>query len=315
MRHLMPDHFVLAILAMLLAGWFLPVSGEARPALQNVLFVGVFLLFFLHGLRLQRRDLLKAVQNWRLQGAMMLFIFVAMPLAGWGLANLAEAALPAALAAGVIFTAILPSTVQSAISYTSISGGNVAASVIAAALSNLLGIVVTPLLAALLLGAAGITIDGSVVVKIAGMLLLPFALGQLAQNAFQGWAERQKSMLSLFDKGVILLAVYASFSGAVGSGQLSLLNGPTMLSLGLLLSLLLIFAFTAAMLLGALLRFEKADRISLLFAGAHKSIATGAPMAAILFGAEAGLIILPAILYHVAQLVISAPLSARLARS
>ena len=315
MNRLIPDPFVLVILGALLLGWLLPLSGAEMAAGQNVIFAGVFALFFLHGLRLPRAELVKAAQHWQLQAAMMAFIFIAMPLAGWGIATVAGGALPAALLAGVIFVAILPSTVQSAISYSSISGGNVAASVIASALSNLAGIIVTPVLAALLMGAAGAQMGADVVVKIATMLLLPFALGQAAQGMLGAWAVRQKALLSLFDKSVILLAVYSSFAGAVGTGQLMLLDGPVMTALVLALSFLLIFAFTGAMLLGGVLRFARADRISLLFAGAHKSIATGAPLAAILFGADAGLIILPAILYHVAQLILSAPLSARLARS
>jgi len=315
MSSLIPDRFVLLILAVLAIAWFLPLDMAAAAIAQNVLFVGVFLLFFLHGLRLPRSEVIKAARHWRLQATMMAFIFVAMPIAGWALASLSAGALPPLLLAGVIFTAILPSTVQSAISYSSIAGGNVAASVIAAALSNLAGIIFTPLLAALLLGAAGVGLDGNVVVKIATMLLLPFALGQIAQSFLASWAARQAKLLSLFDKGVILFAVYSSFAAAVGSGKLSAIDGSVMLALALLLSILLAIAFSGALMLGGLLRFDRADRISLLFAGAHKSIATGAPLAAILFGSDAGIIILPAICYHVAQLTLSAPLSSRFARS
>jgi solute carrier family 10 (sodium/bile acid cotransporter), member 7 len=63
-----------------------------------------------------------------------------------------------------------------------------------------------------------------------------------------------------------------------------------------------------------LLGLNHADRATLVFAGAHKSIATGAPMAAILFGSAAGLIVLPAIIYHMAQLLVSAPVAAKLAK-
>ncbi|MFC4291599.1 bile acid:sodium symporter family protein [Sphingorhabdus arenilitoris] len=315
MSRLLPDRFIVLILMALAAGWLLPVGGAALDVAQNVIFIGVFLLFFLHGLRLPRGEVVKAARSWRVQAAMMGFIFIAMPIAGWGLASAASPALPPLLVAGIIYTAILPSTVQSAISYSSIAQGNVAASVIGAALSNLAGIVLTPALAALLLGAAGVGLDSNVIVKIATMLMLPFALGQLAQRLLGEWAARQKALLGFFDKGVILLAVYISFAGAVASGALMQLDGPIWVALALTLALLLAAAFAGAMLLGGLLQMERADRISLIFAGAHKSIATGAPMAAILFGGNAGLIILPAILYHMAQLVISAPLAARLARN
>jgi solute carrier family 10 (sodium/bile acid cotransporter), member 7 len=312
---LIPDRFVLMLLAVMACAWVLPLSGGALDAAQNVIFVGIFVLFFLHGLRLPRGEVAKAVRGWRVQSAMLGFCFIAMPLAGWGIASLAAPALPAALVAGIIYLALLPSTVQSAISYASIGGGNVAASVVGAALSNLAGIVLTPLFVAILLGSKVVTMDSGIVIKIASMLLLPFALGQFAQKWLANWAANRKAMLSLLDRTLILLAVYIAFSGAVASGALGNLDAMVMTALVMALLLLLTFAFGGAMLLGGVLGLPRTDRISLIFAGAHKSIATGAPMAALLFGNQAGLIILPAILYHMAQLVLSAPLASRIARA
>jgi solute carrier family 10 (sodium/bile acid cotransporter), member 7 len=310
---LIPDRFVLMLLGVLALGWVLPVGGSTLAFAQDIIFIGIFLLFFLHGLRLPRAEVAKAAKNWRVQGAMLGFSFGVMPLAGWVLAHAAAPFLPSPLIAGILYLAALPSTVQSAISYASLGGGNVATSVVGAALSNLAGIVLTPALVALLVGAvAGVDMGSGVVLKIATMLLLPFALGQAAQHWLGGWAQGQKALLSLFDRGVILLAVYIAFAGAVSSGALLALDGKVLAVLLAVLLFLLTFVFGAAWGLGALLGFARADRVSLLFAGAHKSIATGAPMAAILFGADAGLVILPAILYHMAQLLASALIAARL---
>lgn len=312
---LMPDRFVLMLLGAIVFGWLLPVHGRGLALAQNVSFISIFALFFLHGLRLPRQEVAKAVTATKLQGAMLGFTFVAMPLAGIALAQGAGWVLPAGLVAGLIYCTMLPSTVQSAISYSALGGGNVAASVVGAALSNLAGIIVTPLLVALVLGASSsVTVGGDVVLRIATMLLLPFALGQAVQRWLGGWALRQKVMLSFFDRLVILIAVYVAFAGAVNSGSLSLLQGQDLLVLSVLLALLLTFAFAGAWGLGSALGLNRADRVSLVFAGAQKSIATGAPMAAILFGNAAGLILLPAILYHMAQLLVSAPIAARLSK-
>lgn len=315
LSRLIPDRFVLLLLGAVLLGWLLPVSGQGLAIAQDISFVSIFALFFLHGLRLPRQEVVKAARSWKVQGAMLAFSFVAMPLAGLMLAKGAGWMLPTALATGLVYCAMLPSTVQSAISYSSMGGGNVAASVVGAALSNLSGIILTPALVALVLGAAsGVTIGSDTITRIATMLLLPFALGQITQFWLGSWAQRQKAMLSFFDRIVILIAVYVAFAGAVNSGSLSALDLGTMTALCALLGLLLAFAFAGAWLLGGLLGLDRADRISLVFAGAQKSIATGAPMAAILFGSSAGLIVLPAIIYHMAQLLLSAPLAARLAR-
>jgi solute carrier family 10 (sodium/bile acid cotransporter), member 7 len=315
-----PDRFVLMLLGVLALGWVLPVRGSALAFAQNAIFIGIFLLFFLHGLRLPRSEVAKAAKGWRVQGAMLGFSFVVMPFAGWALVHLAApflpGTLPTPLIAGILYLAVLPSTVQSAISYASLGHGNVATSVVGAALSNLAGIVLTPALVALLIGAvAGVDMGSGVVIKIATMLLLPFALGQAAQRFLGAWAQGQKALLSLFDRGVILLAVYIAFAGAVSSGALLTLDSRALMLLCAALLVLLAFAFCGAWGLGGVLGLNRADRVSLLFAGAHKSIATGAPMAAILFGADAGLVILPAILYHMMQLLVSAPVATRLAHT
>lgn len=312
---LIPDRFVLLLLGAVLIGWLLPVRGIGLGIAREVSFAGIFALFFLHGLKLPRQEVAQAMKGWRVQAAMLGFTFVAMPVLGWGLAWVAGSVLPAALATGLLYAAILPSTVQSAISYSSLGRGNVAASVVGAALSNLIGIVATPALFAVLMGAAtGAAVSGDVVLRITTMLLLPFVLGQAAQRWLGAWAARQKALLTYFDRGVILLAVYVAFSSAVSSGALKVVSLETLALLTLLAGVLLAAAFAGAWGLGGVFGFARADKVSLLFAGAHKSIATGAPMAALLFPAEvAGLMILPAILYHQLQLIASAPLAARLA--
>lgn len=310
-----PDRFVLLLLAAILAAWLLPVHGRGLDVAQTISFSSIFALFFLHGLRLPRQEVVKAARAMKVQMAMLGFSFAAMPFAGIALAQGAGWMLPTGLVTGLIYCAMLPSTVQSAISYSALGGGNVAASVVGAALSNLAGIILTPLLVALILGAvAGVSIGGDVVVRIATMLLLPFALGQAVQGWLGAWALRQKAILSFFDRLVIVIAVYVAFAGAVNSGSLLALQGKDFLVLTGFLIVLLGFAFSGAWWLGGILLLDRPDRVSVVFAGAHKSIATGAPMAAILFGREAGLILLPAILYHMAQLLLSAPLSARLSK-
>ncbi|MGL5839011.1 MAG: bile acid:sodium symporter family protein, partial [Sphingorhabdus sp.] len=303
MNRLIPDRFVLMLFGTIAGGWLLPMSGSALEIIQQISAASIFALFFLHGLHLPRHEVHAAAKSWKLQGAMLAFTFVAMPLAGFALVKAVGQLLPAALLTGIIYCAMLPSTVQSAISYSSMAGGNVAASVVGAAVSNLMGIVLTPALVALAIGtAAGVSVGSDTVLRIATMLLLPFALGQMAQHWLGAWAQRQKAMLSFFDRLVILIAVYVAFAGAVASGQLGEIALSTMLLLCAALALLLAFGFGGVWTLGGVLGLGRADRISLVFAGAHKSIATGAPMAAILFGPAAGLIVLPTILYHIAQL-------------
>ncbi len=314
---LIPDRFVLLLMATILAAALLPVTGQAALYAGHAVSVAIFLLFFLHGLRLPRAEVVIAMRNWRLQGVMFGFVFVFMPILGLAAASAQGGLLPEGLVVGLLFLGILPSTVQSAISYSSLAGGNVAASVMASALLNLAGIFMTPLLVALLIGAGGGAAIGSdTVLRILAILLLPFALGQLAQGWLGAWAGRNKALLSVLDRIAIVLAVYVAFSSAVAGGQMQALDWGVLGTLTAIICVMMAIAIAAAWALGGVIALPRADRISLLFAGSQKSIATGAPLAAILFaGPQAGLAILPALIYHQIQLIIAAPIASRLAKT
>ncbi|WP_017670104.1 bile acid:sodium symporter family protein [Blastomonas sp. AAP53] len=316
LTRLIPDRFVLMLLLTVLVAALLPVTGTAAVYAGHAVSVAIFLLFFLHGLRLPRAEVIVAMRNWRLQGMIFAFTFAFMPLLGLAAANAPAGMLPQGLVIGLMFLGILPSTVQSAISYSSLAGGNIAASVMASALLNLAGIFMTPLLVALLIGSdGGAAISSDTVLRIVAILLLPFALGQIAQGWLNAWAMRNKPLLTLLDRTAIALAVYVAFSSAVAGGQMQTLGWGALGLLCAIILVMLVLAMLAAWGLGGLMGLPRADRISLLFAGSHKSIATGAPLAAILFaGPQAGIVILPALIYHQFQLVLSAPLASRLAR-
>ncbi len=310
------DKFVLLLMATVLLASVLPVSGASAKIASDISSAAIFLLFFLHGLRLPREELARALKNWRLQAALFAFVFGAMTAAGFGLSQLTQRVLPTDLALGLLFLGTLPSTVQSATAYASLAGGNVAASVVAAALLNLTGVVLTPLLFAGLASTAGVSVTGVAVVRIMTILLLPFALGQLLQTWLRPLVAERKVLVTWMDRSAIAIAVYVAFSGAVVDGALGRVSTAEFAVLGGAIAVFLAFGFGGAWLAGGALRLDGRDRRTMLFSGAQKSIAIGAPLAAILFAPDrAGIILLPVLIYHLAQLVLSAPLAARLGES
>jgi len=309
------DRFVLLLLATILLASVLPVRGQAAETASLVSSAAIFLLFFLNGVRLPRDEVLDGVRNWRLQGAIFLFVFGVMPLAGLVLSHLFDNLLPPLLALGLLFTAILPSTVQSATAYCGLAKGNVAASVVAAALVNLVGVILAPLLFALLAHVGEVQFSGTAIGRIALILLLPFALGQVAQRWFKPWVDDHKSIATWMDRASIAIAVYVAFSGAVEAGIWSIVRGSEMAWLSLALVTMLIIGFGGSWALGGAMKLPRPDRITMLFSGAQKSIAIGAPLAATIFPpAIAGMVLLPTLAYHMAQLILSAPIAARLAK-
>jgi solute carrier family 10 (sodium/bile acid cotransporter), member 7 len=303
-----PDRFVPILLATVILATVLPVRGMAVPFASGVATGAVVLLFFMNGIRLPRDEVLKALVNWRLHGAIFAFCFGVMPIAAIATSYAFAPVLPPLLTLGLIYLGILPSTVQSATTASSLAGGNVAASVVAAALINLAGMLLSPALFGMIVGGqGGFAFSSVMLLRIISMLLLPFIAGQIAQKWLRDWALRHKSITVQLDRSAIAIAVYVALSGAVVAGLWQTLSASHVLWLLLALSILLSVSFGGAWALGRMINYPRPEAITLLFAGAQKSVAVGAPMAAILFpAAQAGAILLPLIAFHVAQLVISA---------
>jgi sodium/bile acid cotransporter 7 len=310
------DPLVRLLLVAIVLASVLPVGERWRGVAQGVSNSAVFLLFLLNGLRLPRAEVLRGIGNLRFLLPLVGWCFGAMALAGWGLWHVVGGWLPPLVALGFLYLGTLPSTVQSATAYCSLAGGNVAHSVVAAALLNILGVFVTAPLFSLMAGSQGAAFDLGALEKVAAILLLPFVIGQVAQGSFGHLVREHRDLATWMDRISIAIPVYVAFSGAVREGLWTLVGPAEWAVLVGAVLILLAFAFGGAWLIGGAVGLDRGDRIALLFSAAQKSIAMGAPLASVLFGpATAGLVLLPVLVYHLLQLVISAPLAARLKRS
>jgi sodium/bile acid cotransporter 7 len=314
LNRLFPDRFVLWLLAALIIASVLPVYGAAAVFLDRLTLTAIFSLFFLHGVRLPREALLSGVTDWRLHAAILATTFLLFPLAGLALEAPFPRLLSPMLWTGMLFLCALPSTVQSSIAYTSIAGGNVAGAVAAAAFSNLLGVFLTPLLVTLMLEAQGGEIGLGGIGKIAGLLFLPFILGHSLRPWLLPLVEHRPRLTTMVDKGTILLAVYGAFSAAAAEGLWHRVPPADVAAVALLSLVLLALILAATVLIGRWGGFSHENRAAILFCGSVKSLASGVPMARILFpGPVAGLVILPIMLFHAFQLIVCAWIAAHMA--
>ena len=315
LARLLPDHFVLWLLGAVALGSLLPVSGTAASALDAFTLAAIFALFFLHGVRLPREALLSGVTDWRLHLAILALTFLLFPLAGLGLSLLIPGLLSPMLWTGILFLCALPSTVQSSIAYTSLVGGNVAGAVAAAAFSNLLGVFLTPLIVSLLVGAQGTEVGAAGIAKIAALLFLPFLLGHALRPWLLAAVKERPRLTTLVDKGTILLAVYGAFSAAAAEGLWQRLPPAQFAFLAATCAALLVLILASAWAIGRFGGYSRENRAAILFCGSVKSLASGAPMAHILFpGPAAGFVILPVMLFHTLQLIVCAWIAGRLAQ-
>jgi len=310
---LRPDPYILALLGMVVLASLLPARGEAAVGLGWATKLAIALLFFLHGAKLSREAVIAGIAHWRLHLTVLASTFVLFPILGLGVMLLPETILPRQLALGVLFLCCLPSTVQSSIAFTAIARGNVAAAVCAASASNLFGIALTPLLAAMLMGTQG-GFAPSAVEGVVVQLLAPFVAGQVARPWVGRWVDKHKRLTGLVDRGSILLVVYSAFSEAVVGGLWRKVDLVEIVILLIVCAALLVVVLAVTAYGSRLMGFDKEDEITIVFCGSKKSLASGVPLAGILFpGAAAGVMVLPLMLFHQIQLMACAVIAQRYA--
>ncbi|AWM59705.1 bile acid:sodium symporter [Stutzerimonas stutzeri] len=312
---LLPDNFTLALLGAVAIATLLPARGQGVVVFEWITNLAIGLLFFMHGAKLSGSAILAGMGHWRLHLLVFSCTFVLFPLLGLALRPVLTPMIGAELYLGMLYLCALPATVQSAIAFTSLARGNIPAAVCSAAASSLIGIFLTPLLVLLLMGAqgeGGSTLDA--IGKIVVQLLLPFIAGQIARRWIGDWVARNKGWLKNVDQSSIMLVVYTAFSHAVVEGIWQQVPLPQLLGLVLACCLLLALALLITWLVARWLGFDLEDRITILFAGSKKSLATGIPMAQVLFaGGALGTLILPLMLFHQIQLMVCAVLAQRYA--
>ncbi|MFT4192829.1 MAG: bile acid:sodium symporter family protein [Comamonas sp.] len=314
----LPENFTLMMVAAVIIASLLPAAGDVAVAFKTVTTLAIAALFFLHGARLSREAIVAGVTHWRLHLLVLASTFVLFPLLGLLLRPVLSPLVGPALYVGVLYLCVLPSTVQSSIAMVSLARGNIPAAVCSASASTLLGIFVTPVLVGLLVATQGAAVAAGgleAVGRIVLQLFVPFAAGHLLRPWIGGWVRQRAKMLKVVDQGSVLLVVYTAFSAAVIEG---LWHQVSWAKLG---GLLLVDAVFLALALGLTtwsarrLGFSKTDQITIVFCGSKKSLASGAPMANVLFSASAvGTILLPLMLYHQMQLMVCAVLAQRFAR-
>ncbi len=310
------DNFTLILIAVVIAATLWPAHGVGAVVFDWITTLAIALLFFFHGAKLSRGAIIAGAMHWRLHLLVVAFTFILFPLLGWALRPVLEPLLGTQLYIGVLYLCALPGTVQSAIAFTSIARGNIPAAVCSASASSLIGIIITPMLVKLLLdNDAGTTSTLDAVIHISAQLLLPFLAGHLLRPWIGNWIDRNRSWLGKVDQSSILLVVYTAFSASVIGGLWATVPPTALIALTVVCCVLLAVVLAMTTWLSRSLGFNKADEITIVFCGSKKSMATGVPMAQVLFaGGAIGPALLPLMIFHQIQLMVCAVLAQKYAR-
>ncbi|CAN1596477.1 bile acid:sodium symporter [Pseudomonas sp. B21-028] len=316
LKRLVTDWFLCGMLLATLLAYFFPGFGATGGAMHAewVVNIGIFVVFFLHGVNLSGEQIRHGLKNTRLHLMVQVFTFGVFPLIWLASNKLLGSHVPSLLMLGFFYLCALPSTISSSVALTGSAGGNVPAAILNASLSSVLGVFLTPLLVSLVVGRGDGGIDlGSTLLDLCMMLLLPLVLGQFLRRWLAGFFGRYKRYTSIIDKLVILLLVYAAFCNSMVSGIWQQQGNGVLLSAVLGSAVLLAIILWMTTRTARTLRFNNADEIAAVFCASKKSLAAGVPMAALIFGSNPGLglILLPIMIYHPMQLIVCSILAER----
>lgn len=312
LRSIKLDPLLTMLVTAVILAIIVPARGDFAAWFSNGTKFAVALLFYLYGARLSTAEAIRGLTHWRLHLMILSCTFVIFPLLGLALSPL-RFVVGDGLYLGILYMTFVPSTVQASIAFTSIAGGNVAAAIVSASLSSIVGVVATPLLAMLLMHTDHIEFSGTVFLDIAIQLFLPFVLGQLTRRWVGGFAK--KPTTKWLDKFSVMMIVYSAFSASVVQGVWTRVAWWQIVALIVLMALIVVFMLWLTDQLAKRLGFIRADRITIQFCGSKKSLAAGLPMAIIIFGAGSlGLMMLPIMIFHQVQLMICTWLAGRYAR-
>lgn len=313
LRRFKPDFLLTGIVVALILGLVVPVQDNVANALSIMADIGVGMVFLVYGMRLRTSEVIEGLKNIKLQTAVLVATYVIFPLLGLAFYWLSGPIIGTAFATGLLYLSLLPSTVQSSVTFVSIARGDVASAVCAATISNILGMFLTPVLVLLFMNLDDASTGGiqSVLLK----LLLPFIIGQLLQPIVGDWVRRHRNITKVTDNSAIILVVFSAVVKATNDGAWTSVTLGGFIVLLIVLSLLLVTILAITWYGGKVLRFPRAERIVLLMCGSKKSLATGLPMAKALFDpAIVGAVAVPVIIFHQIQLMVAAVLARRLGR-
>ncbi|WP_192456940.1 bile acid:sodium symporter family protein [Musicola keenii] len=310
------DKFLLVLICVVITASIFPCEGVIKVFFENLTTAAIALLFFMHGAKLSRDAITAGMGHWRLHLVVFASTFILFPLLGIGMSFLSPQVLTPSLYLGFLYLCAMPATVQSAIAFTSMAGGNVAAAICSASSSSILGVFLSPILVGLLMNTQGAQTDtlhaiGAIIMQ----LMVPFVIGHLSRPLIGKWVDRHRKLINITDRSSILLVVYVAFSEAVVQGIWHQINGWSLLAVVAVSLVLLGIVICATTLAARKLGFDTEDEITIVFCGSKKSLANGIPMANVLFPAAAvGTMVLPLMIFHQIQLMVCATLAQRYAK-
>lgn len=304
MKGIKLDRFVLLLISMILLARWVPGIEHVIP-LKEISTYGIAGIFFFYGLKLSPGKMKEGLSNWKLHTLIQVATFLIFPLTIIAILPFIAGKDHFTLWLAVFFLATLPSTVSSSVVMVSIAKGNIPGAIFNASISGLIGILVTPLWMGMFLETRGASFDLSeIFLDLILKILLPVVLGIVMHRFWGDFANRHKKQLTMFDKSVILIIVYLSFSSSFSNGVFEDISWIELSFVGIGVIALFFGIYFLISFISKKLNFSREDRITALFCGSKKSLVHGTVFSNVLFAgmSSASLFLVPIMIYHAFQL-------------
>lgn len=299
--------FIAALLFAILIAWFLPTGPEVLP-LKTITDVGIGFIFFFYGLKLSPAEFKAGFSNYRVHILIQLTTFVVFPLLVLAFTPFFEGGTSSQLWLALFFLGALPSTVSSSIVMVSLAKGDIPTAIFNASLSGLIGIIATPVWMSFFMASSSEFEFVAVIQKLLIQIILPLVIGLFLQKFLGSFARKNSKKISFFDKSVIVLIVYSSFSSAFSSELFITVGLTDLLKLSGLVTVLFFAVYFGLGFVSRWMQLSNEDEITAKFCGTKKSLVHGSVMVKVIFGNSAAnaLYLLPIMLYHILQLLVIA---------
>ncbi|KAI9233865.1 MAG: SBF-like CPA transporter family-domain-containing protein [Podila humilis] len=330
----MKNWFLLGLVIAIILARYYPdwgrTGGPLRPE-YTAKYGITSCIFLLSGLSLKTSDLLTSAMNYKAHLLVQVTSFVLIPVVVKAITVAMSAGgggkMNRALLAGMAITSATPTTISSNVVMTANSLGNESLALFNAAMGNLLGVFISPLIVLLLLQGTPESPEGKhgmnyskILRDLGTTILFPILFGQIYLYYFPRSVQWMKSKVHFptLNSACLLILVWTVFCDAFHNHVFDEVRPLEIIVIGII---------EGAVFWGATFFLDlhlprsgiqswcepmsKPDTVAILFCGATKSVAMGIPMIKILYssGPEsslAGLLATPLLIYHVEQLFFGA---------
>jgi len=304
----LPDPFILSLFLAIVIAYFFPMISlwnYKAFSLSTIIDIGVVLVFFFYGIKLNWKEVFKDLSNWKMHLLIQGFTFIVFPiivLIGYPLVKFYPVYYTLFIA--IFYLASLPSTVSSSVVMVSIAKGNIPSAIFNASISGLIGIIVTPLWMSIFLTKGDESFDlVSTFLDLILKIILPVIIGALLQPFLGNFYNRYKKQFGNLDKLTIILIVYNSFSHTFLDGLFTKIGILPLIIVFIIVVVLFFIVFNLSKWIAIKMNFNREDDITIQFCATKKSLVHGSVIAAVLFSDNMGIYLIPIMLYHTFQLI------------